>query len=235
LILLVFATAVGGRPETGEDELVAGDKATVVLVHGMGRTRASLWILEYRLRAAGFETANFPYSAATTSLDELATGLRAFVHEEVRTERYHLAGHSLGNIIIRRGFAEGYREGLTRVVMLAPPNQPQPLAEKLQENPIYQLWSGDSGRKLASEDFYADLPIPDVPFGVIAADKGQSLTFDEPNDGIVPVRTTKLAGMADWILLHHTHTFMMNAADTADQVVHFLREGKFARPETESE
>ena len=78
--------------------------------------------------------------------------------------------------------------------MVAPPNHPPKLARILRGCPPFRIWAGDSGKQLASEAFYASLPAPDVPFGVIAGNKGQCLTFDGPNDGIVTVESTRLDG-----------------------------------------
>jgi hypothetical protein len=207
----------------------APEPETVVLLHGMGRTRVSLLVLEKRLQRAGYRTLNFPYSARDGSLDQLSDSLRQYVADNVKTKRYHFIAHSLGNIIIRNGFREPYRPGLSRIVMLAPPNHPADLAQRLKDNPVYQWLNSDSGQKLASSEFYRDLPAPTVEFGMIAGDKGQRITFDEPNDGIVTVEGTKLDGMKDWLLLHHTHTFMMNSEDTARQCIHFLEHGCFQR------
>ena len=204
-------------------------RETVVLLHGMGRSRASLWMLEHRLKSAGYDTLNFPYVPQWNSVDEVTRGLHAYVAGKVRTKRYHLIGHSLGNIIIRNGFKEGYPPGLGRIVMLAPPNQPAALAKRFRDQPLYRLFTGDSGRKLASEAFYKQLPVPSVPFGIIAGDKGQHLTFNEANDGVVTVASTKLEGMQDWIVVHHTHTFMMNSRDTAEYCVNFLKTGRWQR------
>lgn len=203
-------------------------KETVILIHGMGRSRASMWILEYRLREDGFSTLNFPYVPQLESLDGISSRLLRFIDGRVKTPRYHLVGHSLGNIIIRNGFKQEYPEGLGRIVMIAPPNQPPELARIAGRVPLYPWLTGDSGRKLADPEFYASLPIPSVPFGVIAGTRGQRLTFSEPNDGVITVASTRLDGMADWIELPHTHTFIMNARDTADCCVRFLRTGTFA-------
>lgn len=203
------------------------ERETVVLLHGLGRSRASLWRLSRRFRAAGFETRNFPYAPAFHRFDTLLSQLHDFVVSEVRTPVYHLVGHSLGNILIRARFAIGYPSGLTRIVMLAPPNHPPKLARRLQGCPPFHLWSGESGRLLASPDFYATLPVPSVPFGVIAGDKGQQLTFDEPNDGIVTVECTRLDGMADHVVVPCAHTFIMNSPEVAEGAIHFLRHGRF--------
>lgn len=202
---------------------------TVILLHGMGRSRASMLVLKRRLEKAGYETLNFPYQAATKSLDDLSQSLRDFIKTNVKTDKYHFVGHSLGNIIARNGFREGYPEGLGRIVMLAPPNQPAHLAKKFKSNLLFKLLTGDSGQRLGSDEYYKDLPAPSVEFGVVAGDKGQRLTFDEPNDGVVSVESTRLPGMKDWILLHHAHTFIMNSSDTAECTIRFLQTGSFGK------
>ena len=193
----------------------------------MGRSWLSMALLGLRLRGLGYEIHLFGYSPRRASLDTLTDCLRKVVTEDVRAPRYHLVGHSLGNIIVRNGFRKGYRPGLARIVMLAPPNGPAALASGLRHARLYRWWTGDAGQKLGDEAFYAELPIPSVEFGVIAGDKGHRFGFDEPNDGVVRVANTKLEGMADWIVVHRTHTFIMVAADTFELTARFLRSGRF--------
>ena len=200
---------------------------TVFLVHGMGRTRASLVLLAWRLRRAGYRTVSVRYSQVGESLDEITERLRRTAARESGGRPYHFIGHSLGGIVVRNGFKEGYPPGLGRVVMLAPPNSPPRLARTLKGVFPYRWLTGDSGQRLADPEFYAGLPVPPVEFGVIAGDKGQSLTFDEPNDGVVAVSETALAGMKERLVLHRTHTFLMNAPETARACARFLREGRF--------
>lgn len=202
---------------------------TVVLLHGLGRTRASLLVLQMHLQRQGFVTKNFPYRARTNTLDGISDALRRYVEAEVKTPRYHLVGHSLGNIIIRNGFHCGFPPGLGRIVMIAPPNHPAQLAIKLRDHPLFHMFSGEPGQKLGDESFYETLPVPTVEFGVIAGTKGQTVTFDEPNDGVVALERTKLRNMSDWVAVPNLHTFIMNSRATRDQVVCFLRQGRFAR------
>ena len=57
------------------------------------------------------------------------------------------------------------------------------------------MFTGDSGQKLSQDEFCHHQPAgPEGSFGVIAGDKGQSLTFSEPNDAVVTVESTKLMG-----------------------------------------
>ena len=237
LACILLSSCVTGRsPDSKPDEPEKASMKkddTVVLLHGQGRTRLSMVILSMRFRSAGYQTLNFPYNQPTDSLDEISGQLIEFIGKKVKTSNYHLIGHSLGNVIIRNAFRKEYPDGLGKIVMLAPPNQPAHLAKRLKKNPVYRKFTGDSGQKLSEEEFYRDLPVPTVPFGVIAGDKGQSLTFSEPNDGVVSVESTKLEGMADWLLLHHGHTFIMNCKDTFEYCQRFIERGRFKQPEPE--
>ena len=214
-------------PELTNEKAAVAHEATVVFVHGMGRSRASLWVLQRRVKAAGYRTLNFSYSARKKSLDTITKEFQDYIETNVRTDTYHLVAHSLGNVIIRNGFNKDYSPGLERIVMLAPPNRPAELAKLLKQNLFFQWLNGDSGQKLSSDDFYAELPVPPISFGVVAGTRGQKLTFDEPNDGIVAVESTRLDGMKDWVSVHHSHTFLMNARDTAVHCISFLRHGEF--------
>jgi hypothetical protein len=202
-------------------------REAVVLLHGMGRSWISMALLAHRLKRRGYETHLFGYWPRRPTLDDLSKALRSFVAERVRTPVYHFIGHSLGNVIVRHGFHEGFPPGLGRIVMLSPPNRPARLAGNLRENPLFRFWTGDSGQKLGDAEFYRTLPVPPVEFGVIVGDRGHHFGFDEPNDGVVSVAGAKLEGMADFVVLHHTHTLIMMARDTAELCHRFLKSGRF--------
>lgn len=213
--LLLLAAWAAAAPET------------VFLVHGLGRSRASMLVLSARLRSAGYRTVLVPYDPVRLRLSDASDALLRRVSVEAGGERYHLIGHSLGGIIIRDAARRGYPAGLGRVVMLAPPNRPPELAARLRTNALFRHIAGDSGQRLADPAFYARLPPPPAEFGVIAGDRGQRLTFDEPNDGVVTVAGTRLAGMKAFRVVPHSHTFIMNGRDVFELCVRFLKEGTF--------
>lgn len=206
-------------------------KQAVVLLHGMGRSWVSMALLGRRLSRQGFEVHLFGYRSRRPTLDDLSRSLQSFIERRVQAPAYHLIGHSLGNIIVRNGFRFRYRPTLSRIVMLAPPNGPAALASSLRDNRLYRWWTGDSGQKLGDVEFYRELPVPSVEFGVIAGDRGHRIGFDEPNDGVVRVANTRLVGMSDWTALHHTHTLIMLARDTSEHCLRFLRTGRFQESE----
>jgi hypothetical protein len=73
----------------------------------------------------------------------------------------------------------------------------------------------------------------DFSLGIITGDRRinpiASWLIPGPDDGKVSVARARLEGAADFIVVHATHTFIMNRSDVAEQVAHFLANGKFAR------
>ena len=221
------AGAVAADDAAAKPVRTARQDQTVVLLQGMGRGRASLWVLETRLKTAGFRTVSFPYVTHARSLDQLSDDLVKFIRDNVKTPSYSVIGHSLGNVIVRNCFNKEMPPGLKRIVMLAPPNRPADLARALKDNPVYRWFTGESGQQLASDEFYKNLPVPTAEFGVIAGDRGQSVTFKEPNDGVITVESTKLDGMKAWVLVHQAHTFIMNSRQVAQLAIRFIEHGDF--------
>ena len=58
-----------------------------------------------------------------------------------------------------------------------------------------------------------------------------TLLLPKPNDGKVTVEETRVSGMADFLVVPRGHTFIMNDHTVIEQVVHFLKQGRFARQE----
>ncbi|NLV44399.1 MAG: hypothetical protein GXY07_07845 [Candidatus Hydrogenedentes bacterium] len=219
-------TPAGSEPNAAQ---AAEPGETIVLLQGMGRGRASLWVLDTRLRQAGYSVVTFPYMAHSHSIDDLAGQLCALLKAQIHGGRYHLIAHSFGNVIIRAAFRAGLPEGLGRIVMLAPPNQPADLVRALSDNRIYQWFTGESGQELASSEFYEQLPVPPVEFGVIAGNRGQSFMLKEPNDGVISLEQTKLEGMTDWVAVDQSHNFIMNSKIVAQLCASFIETGHFDR------
>lgn len=201
----------------------------VVLVHGLGRTPLSMALLGHRLARAGYEVCRFGYIAALgETIDAMAKRLKRTILERVEAPTFHLVTHSLGGIIARAGCREPWPPTLGKVVMLAPPNQPPQLARTVGGLRVFRTFAGAAGASLADPAFFRDLPIPSVPFGVIAGTVGHAIGFDEPNDGIVTVDGTRLEGMSDFLEVERIHTFIMNAPEVAEATMRFLRGGAFS-------
>jgi pimeloyl-ACP methyl ester carboxylesterase len=215
VIVSAAAAEVGGyrAPPPPDDA-----RELVFLVHGMGRTPVSMYLLERRLEAAGYRVVNFGYSVAADSIGELGGELAHAVAEQAGSApRIHFVGHSLGNILVRWMLVHAPPPAAGRVVMLAPPNQGAAAADRYGEwigwllRPVRELGTGEASvpRKL---------PTPgDVEIGVVAGAR----------DGTVRVAETRLDGAREHVVVPAEHTFIMNRGDVHQLVLRFLREGSF--------
>jgi pimeloyl-ACP methyl ester carboxylesterase len=197
----------------------------VFLIHGMGRTRASMALLERRLAGAGHEPSSFGYRVMRDDLADIAEAFRAHVARAMASKApapYAVVGHSLGNVITRLCSAE-LPEGFARFVMLAPPNRSPALARAMRKSRLFALLTRDAGRKLGDREFFARLPIPDVPTLVIAGRAEVPLLpfRGAASDGIVGVHETRLPG-ARHELVDAAHTFIMNDRRATRLLLEFL-------------
>jgi pimeloyl-ACP methyl ester carboxylesterase len=197
----------------------------VFLLHGMGRSTASLLLLRHRLSRAGFEPHSFGYAVAREPLGSIVARFVTEVASSVREgEAYGIVGHSLGNVIARAA-SPALARGLARIVMLAPPNSSPVLARRLARVPFFGFFTGDAGRSLGDPGFYAALPVPAVPTLVIAGNAGPRAAWlpfrGEPSDGVVSVAETRLEG-AEHREVPCLHTFIMHDGEVARLTSDFL-------------
>lgn len=196
-------------------------------------------LLSGRLRRAGHAVSSFGYLVLKDSLDDIAAQWAGHIARHLKTGRrtegvpvsapepYAIIGHSLGNIITRHA-TEQLPAGLSRFVMLAPPNNSPVMARWLQENPVFKALTRDGGQKLANPDFYQQLSRPDVPTIIIAGDKGPRLSwlpFDGEHDGLVGIDEARLDGVPLHIV-PAMHTFIMNHPQVTRVIHTFLEKGR---------
>jgi pimeloyl-ACP methyl ester carboxylesterase len=202
-----------------------------------------MFLLAQRLKRAGHQTTLFGYHVTVQSLEAIADRLVLRVEEVLGEDEesldqkgpdpaqpgstgpaFALVGHSLGNVICRMA-APALPPGLRCQVMLAPPNHSPVAARWLEGNSVFRLLTQDAGQKLTDPAFFARLPKPRVPTLVIAGTAGSTaswLPFEgRPNDGVVAVEETALAG-AETVQVKAIHTFLMNRRDVFQAVRAFL-------------
>jgi pimeloyl-ACP methyl ester carboxylesterase len=191
-----------------------------ILVHGMGRSPLSQLLLARRLRAAGICVDLFGYSTFRhfeTSVNRLARRIRSFGDDEP----FILIGHSLGCVLIR---AASPRLGVPPAAcfFLAPPNRAPRAARFFAGSRLYRLFTGDSGKLLASEARMAALPVPACPVRVYAGTAGFRGCLSpfgyEPNDGVLAVSETTLSPSHAPMLVPVLHTFIMNSQAVARDI-----------------
>ncbi|MBN1648467.1 MAG: hypothetical protein JW874_10565 [Spirochaetales bacterium] len=210
----------------------------VILLHGLARHAHSLKPVARRLEKEGYEVYNIGYPSTKYPIERLAV---EFVAQEIgqiipHYDKVYFVTHSMGGIMLRYLVMHGLAR-CDKAVMLCPPNQGSSLVVALEKhlNWLFKVVNGPAGRQLApgSEGIVTGLSVlEDSDIGIIAGSKSVEPLFSHwipgPDDGKVAISETVLPGMDDFIIMHHTHTFIMNCRDTQDQIVLFLRTGAFA-------
>lgn len=202
----------------------------VVLLHGLGRTSASLRRLARGLEVRGHVVFNLDYPSRRRDVRACGEYLRPVIVEI--QERYgtpvSFVGHSMGGLVAR-SLAAAPDIRPDAIVMLASPNGGSEVADHIYRYWLGRLVFGPALDCLRTTKAHA-LPPPACPIGIIAGTRSY-LPFTASlihglNDGLVSVERSKLDG-ADWIALEAGHTFLMNHPAVPDAVASFLREGRF--------
>lgn len=194
---------------------------TVLLLHGLGRTRASFRSMHGRLEQAGYRVIDWDYPSFSRSIDQHAARLSERLREldaDPAVTRIHFVTHSLGGIIVRKALLDGPPAKTGRLVMLAPPNRGSRLARRT--GPLLGRWIRPL-RELSSA--------PDSVVNRMAAPQGVEIgIIAAARDGKVRVEDTHLPGETDHLVVPGFHTFIMNALVVQEQTLTFLRTGRFA-------
>lgn len=234
LCLLTFMTTIPSANSNPQ----APDRShdTVVVVHGLGRTKLSMSFLASRLRREGYSVISFSYPSTRQSVANSAAQLRMELQTLAASGRgrIHFVTHSLGAIVVRAALKEYRPANLGRVIMLSPPNQGSEVADRLRNNLFYRIATGPAGQELGTDSSSTPNQLGAVTFevGVIAGNKSLNPLFSSwlpgTDDGKVSVQRTRVEGMTDFLVVPHSHTFIPSSSKVAAQVLHFLEHGRFA-------
>ena len=205
----------------------------VILLHGLARRHTSMARMAAHLHQAGWDTWAKSYPSRSLPIEALAQQVTQWLLTAAGERPLYAVTHSMGGIVLRH--LRDPRLRWQRIVMLAPPNQGSTLAAGLIDNPFFGWFFGPAGRGLAT--LPPAWPAPPAPFAVIAGTRrfalhnptswtiGRRFGADDPNDGTVAVRETRLPDMADFAEVDATHTWIMNDARVQLMTERFLRHG----------
>jgi len=236
VLALATSMAVPSPTAGANPEAASARPETVVLLHGLGRSRNNMRILAWRLEARGHRVCNIGYETRVSGIDNAVGEVKRKLADcALDGDVVHFVTHSLGGLVLRALLAAEPPGIPGRAVMLAPPNRGSEIADRLHQLGWLEPVMGSLAVQLGTDDddLPQRLPAPSIPFGVIAGDywinPAGPLWLPSPHDGTVSVASTRLEGMSDHIVLPYTHTFIVNAGPVADQVDSFLRHERFDR------
>ena len=210
-------------------------KPPIVLLHGLGRTRWSLWPVAREASRRGRTVHNLGYPSRRAPIEELAEDVGHRVSRLAGDGLVDVVTHSMGGIVLRAAVASGVvpPDAIRRVVMLAPPNHGSELADRLKDYRIYRLALGPAGQQIGTGEHSVPLRLPAPPFevGIIAGRRATNPFFarllGDESDGKVTVASAQLDGMRELVVVDRSHTFIMWAPDVLAHIFSFLDTGRF--------
>ena len=182
------------------------------------------------------ERNHLDYPSTDATLDQLLALLDGKIEECCLDtgKPLHFVTHSLGGILVRAYLADKRPEHLGRVVMLSPPNHGSELVDTLRQSRLLRWAVGPVGQELGTEatSLPKRLGPADYELGIITGSRSlnplTSWIVTGDDDGKVGVESAQLTGMAAFLVVPHTHTFIMNSSQVAEEVLHFLEHGSFS-------
>jgi len=209
----------------------------LIVLHGIGRTNQNMQTVSDHFTAQGYLVLNLNYASRDKELKNLSTD----IHQKITkfttdpNKPIHFITHSMGGLVARAYITQYKPKNIARVVMLGPPNQGSEVADFFKENWLFQGYYGPAGQQLKTDQQMIKAVLGEVNFdlGVIAGDRSidpvSSIIIPGKDDGKVAIERTKVSGMADHIVLHVTHTFMMKNKQVIEQAQYFIEHGFFKK------
>ena len=199
----------------------------VLVLHGIWNPGSWMLPLVWRLRRAGIDARPFAY-------DSIAGGpqraVPALIQRIEQTAATALVGYSLGGLVALQALREQSALPVRSLVCVGSPLCGSQTARQLQQLHLGAVL-GRSGRLLADGQptWQGNVRVGQIagtsPHGV-----GRVLRAQGPDsDGTVGLAETRWPGLADHCEVAASHTSLPFKAQTARQIVHFLRQGGFAR------
>jgi triacylglycerol lipase len=234
-----FARACGGALTVWLLTLLVAPTADaapcVILLHGLGRSPASMAPLARSFEAKGYAVVNLGYPSTRQSIEVSAVVVGQAV-DQCRMRRaspVNFVTHSMGAILLRQYFQDHRIADAGRVVMLSPPNHGSEVVDRHGRQWWFHAATGPAGQELTTDPSSLPNRLRPVPLavGVVAGTRNHepwfARDFHGPNDGKVSVASARLSGMSDFITLDVTHTSMPSSRQARDQAVSFITTGHF--------
>jgi pimeloyl-ACP methyl ester carboxylesterase len=232
LVITMGGCSLQSKPDAAEQ---------VILLHGLGRSSNAMFLLQKRIRDAGYEAHSIEYESLQEPpeiiLEKVGEQIALLCRDDSRP--VHFVAHSLGGLIIRAYLDQRPAINLGRVVLLGTPSQGSELVDIYGDTWLFKVL-GPTAHELGTDDdsFPNRIGPPFYPLGIIAGTSSFNPITDDhlpgADDGVVSVKSTKIDGMTDFMMVATSHSMMRYNETVANETIHFLKKGRFSQSSTTS-
>lgn len=198
----------------------------VLVLHGIWNPGSWMLPLVWRLRRAGLDAQPFAYDSI---LGGPGRAVPALIGRIQQTGASALVGYSLGGLVALQALQQSPQLPVRALVCVGTPLCGSQTARQLQQWRLGAVLGGSGALLARGVPAWGGA----VRIGQIAGDCPRGVgrllgAQGRDSDGTVGLSETRWPALADHCVVGATHTGLPFKARTASQVVHFLREGRFA-------
>jgi hypothetical protein len=192
--------------------------------------------MEKHLNQAGFSVLNQSYPSRHHNIQQLVIDHLPLAIDCCRQKgatTIHFVTHSMGGILVRYYLKHYQLAELGHVVMLSPPNAGSEVVDVFKSFFLFKWLNGPAGQQLGTNGKAIPIHLGPANFypGIITGDRTinfiLSWIIPGPDDGKVSIERAKIEGMADFRVIHATHTFIMRNNEAIELTIKFLKTGSF--------
>lgn len=208
-----------------QSHIAPSARHAVVFLHGLNRTRSSMWWLARAFNQRGYETLRLNYPSTRAPIHDHATRLRLVLSRLRDIDTVSFVTHSMGGIVVRALLGLPHEPGdwrervqIHRLLMICPPNQGSAKADRWLNVFLARALEGPALQQLTSEGILR-FPTPDFPFGIIA---GKNDNTVRPFEAELPE--------AEIYIAETGHTFAILSSEVTQAALHYIGHGAFEPP-----
>lgn len=214
---------------------------TVVLIHGLMRSRRSMWMVGMWLKYRGYRVVSIGYPSMRMSIADTVAKYIEPRLARLKLEpgaRVHFVTHSLGGIVFRAWAAR--RDAafpMGRAVLLAPPNRGSEIMDELGQWRWVRWLLGPVSAELGTGAASTPNSLGPLPenTGIIMGNRDRMPFFrrllNAESDGVVTIASAQGDGAAEFTLLPTDHTLIILQPAVIRAVHRFIRSGSFSEAE----
>ena len=199
----------------------------IVLVHGLWVPGFVMAPLAARLAQSGLRCHRFAYAGRAGTCAANAERLYRFARS---LGPAHFVGHSLGGLVILEALNAHVEMPVGNVVLLGTPARGCAAGRRFASHGVgrWMLGASESLWRTGAETRWARSEPLGVVAGTLPIGLGRAFgRLPGPNDGVVCVEETEVAGMTGRISMPVGHSQMLVSARVAAQTAAFLQQGRF--------
>lgn len=195
----------------------------VVLIHGLGRTSASMWLLAQQISGKGFQVIKLGYKSTSQGIEASIMEVR-YRLASLKAGPLILVGHSMGGFIAAHILRDPKGLQIERVLQIGSPNLGSPLADRLGGVWPFRHLCGPALAELPS--FATRKPsLPSI--GSIGGTMGLPwIGLPTPHDGAVTLRSA-WAGAGHHAAVSNLHTLLPLSPKVSRLAIRFITHGNF--------